>query len=61
VLADAVPRRAHVDYVDMAVGDVGLDLQLVPQVLGHTLTRPEADAPQISLGKSHHTSVPLSA
>lgn len=39
--------------------EVGLDLQLVPQMLGHALRRLEADAMQISLGKRHHTSVSL--
>ena len=39
-----------------ASGDVGLDLQLLPQVLGDALPRPEPDAVQVSLGKRHHTS-----
>jgi hypothetical protein len=60
VLADAIPRRAHLDDVDVPVRDVGLDLDLVPQMLGYALTHPEADAVQISLGKRHHTNVPLS-
>src|SRR4051794_24175937 len=60
VLADAVPRWAHLDDVDVALGAVGLDLDLVPQVLRHAPTRPESDAVQISLGKPHYTSVPLS-
>ncbi len=54
VLADAVPRWPDLDDVDVAVGDVGLDLDLIPQVLGHALPSPEADAVQISLGKRHH-------
>ena len=56
VLTDAVPRRPHLDDVDVSVGDVGLDLQLVPQVRGHPLSRPKADAVQVSLWKYHHTS-----
>jgi hypothetical protein len=55
VLADAVPRGPDLHDVDVAVGDVGLNLDLIPQVLGHTLPSPEADALQIGLGKRHHT------
>lgn len=57
--ADPIPGRAHLDDVDVPVGDVGFDLHLVLQVLGHALPHPEADAVQVSLGKRHHTSVPL--
>jgi hypothetical protein len=35
VLADAVLRGPHLDDVDVALGDVGLNLDLLPQVLGH--------------------------
>nr|KEP23282.1 hypothetical protein DA06_10210 [Georgenia sp. SUBG003] len=56
--ADAVPRWAHLDDVNMAVHDVGLDLDLVPQVLRHTLPRPEPDAVEIGLGQSHQASLP---
>jgi hypothetical protein len=59
VLADAVPRWPDLDEVDVMVGDVGLDLDLTPQVFGHALTSPEADAVQISLGKRHHTFQPV--
>jgi catechol-2,3-dioxygenase len=57
VLADAVPRRTHLDDVDVAVGDVGLHFEFVPQVLGHALKSPEADAVQISFGERHHISL----
>jgi hypothetical protein len=53
VLADAVPRWPDLDDVDVSVGDVGLDLDLVPEVLGYSLTRPQADAVEICLRKSH--------
>ena len=60
VLTHTVPRWAHLDDVDMSAADVGLNLQLVPQVLGHPLSRPQADAVQVSLRKCPNTSVPLS-
>lgn len=60
MLTDVIPRRPHLDDVDVTVRDVGLDFDLVPQALGHPLTSPEADAVEISVRKRHHTSVPLS-
>lgn len=40
VLTDTVPRWGHLHDVDVTVGHVGLDLDLVPQVLGGKLLRP---------------------
>jgi hypothetical protein len=54
VLADPIPRWPDLDDVDVAVGDVGLNLQLVPQMLGHALARPETDTVQVNLRKRHH-------
>lgn len=56
VLADAVPRRSYFDDVDVPVGDVGLDLEFVPQVLGDTLACLSAYAVEIGLGERHQIS-----
>jgi len=51
VLAHAIPRRPDLDDGDVPVRDVSLDLEVVPEVLRHTLPRPQSDPVKIGLRK----------
>lgn len=54
MLAHAVPRRPDLDDGDAPVRDVSLDLELVPEVPRHALTRPQSDPVKIGLRKHEH-------
>jgi hypothetical protein len=54
VLAEAVPRRSHLDDVHMPFGDVGLDLQLFPEVFRHALTRLHVNELKVPVGECRH-------
>jgi len=54
VLADAVPRRTDLDDVDMPIGDVRLDLQLVPQMFRHALACPSLNSLKVCVGHRRH-------
>ena len=48
-----VPRRSRLDDRHVPVSDLRFYSHLLPQVLGHALTAPAADAQQVGLGHGH--------
>ena len=48
---DAVPRWSYLDDVHVARGDIGLDLDLLPEAIGDTSSSPLLDQMDIGLGK----------
>lgn len=53
VLADSVPGRPDLGDRHVAGLHVGLNLELRPQVLGHTLSTPEPDPMNVGLRDRH--------
>ena len=48
---------ADLDDVDVSLGDVGFNLELVPEVIRHSGASPDLDPVRVGLGERHRVRV----